>query len=805
MYAYDWDPETGGYVLKSDDCKFSKEPRPVYSDELDILGFGAKFGWKYPKCDDRPIMWAEANNYLYRGRKVAQTRGGSIYTPPELTEIEKPEADGCNLKPVDIDGMKKKNADILDSLVNATIKEVYNQWLETRDEVDLFYVAFSGGKDSVVALDIVQRALPHDAFTVIFGNTGMESSDTLETVRVAHECCNSMGVTFHETSSRLTIAQSWALFGPPANQLRWCCSVHKTTPQILKIRELVGKPDAVGLAFTGVRGDESQRRKKYEKLNMGEKHSGQYAFHPLLDWNSAELFLYIYSRELWVNRTYKKGVNRAGCLLCPMSDGHPEYIKAKCYPELLELLIGKIKDTSAKQFTPSAMKRFIDEGFWKKRKSGRELNLGYDSFEVDSKDGNLIVKIDRKVPDSFKVWLKTIGSVIQEGPCSLKVEFAERLYCIHTLETDDGQAKIVLDGKIRDKTDILFGSLLRSVVKKSLYCVRCAVCVAECPHGCISMNEGFAISDACVHCHQCHDIYQGCVRYNSIKNPVGVTSVKKKNLDRYYTFGFSQKWVQSFLDNGTNFWDVEEDCVNKKQDSFVHFVEDSGLGAENREVKDKYRKWQPTRFFEVVKSIGLEDDRAWGLIYTNLAYSPLLGWFCKHVTYGVSYTPEHLKTMLESEFENDAKGLQRRNVVDAIKAIFTSTPFGTTTLGFGVCDCVVKQSATRTTKTLNSLIRTPWQSPDSLVFLYSLYRFAEAGGEGYRQFSLRDLMDTSIEREGVSPVELFGLNHETLEGLVKALSVNHPDFISSTFALDLDNIRLNAEKSSKDVLELFVK
>ena len=281
--------------------------------------------------------------------------------------------------------------------------------------------------------------------------------------------------------------------------------------------------------------------------------------------------------------------------------------------------------------------------------------------------------------------------------------------------------------------------------------------------------------------------------------------MKKKNLDRYYTFGFNQKWIQSFLDNGVNFWDVEEDCVNKKQDSFMHFVEDSGMGVENREVKDKYRKWQPSRFFEVVKNIGLEDNRSWGLMFTNLAYSPLLGWFCKHVTYGAPYTPEHLKTMLESEFENDTKGLQRRNVVDAIKVIFTSTPFGAASLGFGVCDCVVKQSATRTTKTLNSIIRTPWQSPDSLVLLYSLYRFAEAGGEGYRQFSLRDLMDTSIEREGVSPVDLFGLNHETLEGLVKALSVNYPDFISSTFALDLDNIRLNAEKSSKDVLELFVK
>ena len=281
--------------------------------------------------------------------------------------------------------------------------------------------------------------------------------------------------------------------------------------------------------------------------------------------------------------------------------------------------------------------------------------------------------------------------------------------------------------------------------------------------------------------------------------------MKRKNLDRYYTFGFNQKWIQSFLDNGEQFWDVEEDCVNKKQDAFVHFVEDSGMGREDHNVKDKYRKWKPTFFYEVIKTIGLGDDRAWGLLFTNLAYSPLLGWFCKYITYGVSYTPEHLRAMLEPEFENDSKGLQRRNVIDAIKVIFTSTPFGSDILGFGVCECIVKQSATRTTKTLNSIQRIPWQSPDALVLLYSLYCYAEAGGKGYHQFSMHDLTDTEIEREGISPVQLFGLNYETLEGLVKALSVNYPEFISSTFALDLDNIRLAPEKTSTDVLELFVK
>ncbi len=32
----------------------------------------------------------------------------------------------------------------------------------------MFYVAYSGGKDSIVMLDIVQRALPHDGFVVVF-------------------------------------------------------------------------------------------------------------------------------------------------------------------------------------------------------------------------------------------------------------------------------------------------------------------------------------------------------------------------------------------------------------------------------------------------------------------------------------------------------------------------------------------------------------------------------------------------------------------------------------------------------------
>ena len=89
MYSYTWDAETGGLLLNSSPLSFSKEPRPVYYKELDILGFDRY--WNYAKNDSYPYMWAEANNYFYRGRQVAKTKGGSLYTAPEIVILDDPE------------------------------------------------------------------------------------------------------------------------------------------------------------------------------------------------------------------------------------------------------------------------------------------------------------------------------------------------------------------------------------------------------------------------------------------------------------------------------------------------------------------------------------------------------------------------------------------------------------------------------------------------------------------------------------------------------------------------------------------
>lgn len=48
-----------------------------------------------------------------------------------------------------------------------------------------------------------------------------------------------------------------------------------------------------------------------------KKHNGEDTLNAILEWNSAEVWLYLYMRGLPINPAYAKGNKRVGCLLCP--------------------------------------------------------------------------------------------------------------------------------------------------------------------------------------------------------------------------------------------------------------------------------------------------------------------------------------------------------------------------------------------------------------------------------------------------------------------------------------------------------
>lgn len=776
MYSYDWDEETGGLLLNSTQQKMSKEPRPVYYKELDILGFD-KY-WNYAKDDSAPYMWAEANNYWYHGRKVASVKGGSLYTAPELVLLEEPEPDGKPLIPVNIPLMVAKNHTILEALVQDTIKKVFNIYISYRKKVDIFYVAFSGGKDSVVALDIVQRALPHNEFKVVFGNTDMEFPTTTELVQKLSRNCSDEGIEFLEAASNMTSKESWNIFGPPARKVRWCCTVHKTAPVINMLSDKFANGKLRCVMITGVRGDESVSRSGYDEMSMGKKMAGQYSFHPILEWSSAEIYLYIYSQGLLLNDAYKYGFNRVGCIMCPNSSEKHEYIKRQCFPELVDEYCERITQNSAKDLSGDNAKIFLETGGWKSRLSGRELKFSEeDRFQLNETPAYLKFSVNKLNP-VWKTWYKTMG-IIEENSGEIMLEYnGVWRKCRESEDKNGGLIEIENLGNSKNSIEFIF--LFKSVLAKSQYCIFCKTCVAECPHRNISMSDGkITISDKCIKCHECLKILSGCLYYNSIRGSKAMKSLK--GINKYLSVGVDAEWINSFID------DNSFEPGNRKTDVMYGFMTDAGIVA----------KRKLTSFGELITRMGTSDANSWALMLCNLAYTPAFQWYIKNIPFNETYYERQLDIDMgedttkkaKSEFWNGFKTILDTN--EAFKEI-----------GLGIPDITVKQTTAGEKKSMNSLVRQPWQDPDPRVILYSLYKFAEACGD-YYHFTLRRLLDHDVDSAGISPTQIFGTDSDSMQQILIGLSINYPEFINASFTLDLDKIDLVNTKSSSDVLELF--
>ena len=772
MYQYTWDTETGGILLTNELSKFSKEPRPVYYKELDILGFD-KY-WKYPKDETAPIMWAEANNYIYRGQVIAKTRGGSLYEKPELIVAEQQEQE---LSFVNIELMIEKNQDIIENLAQETIQKIYNTYRQYKRKIDIFYVAFSGGKDSIVTLDLVQRALPHNEFLVLFGDTGMEFSDTYRTVELVQIECEKKGIDFHIAKAEENPLDTWKKFGPPSSVTRWCCSVHKTVPQILKLRKLLQKADFTGMAFVGVRADESLARSKYNYVSYGEKHKGQYSCNAILDWNSAEIFLYIYQQHLIFNETYKKGNRRAGCLVCPRAAERNDFMNHYCYQEAAEPFIDIIRDCYKNNFSSNKdLEKFIGVGGWKARKNGRDLNIPLSYNEKRMNDNTVKITVDNP-NTNWKEWIKTIG-ILGNDFSPYTIMFKDKILSFK-VEQEATNITVMIDGTTaRENTE--FTKLIKNVFRKASNCIACKECQADCPYGCMDFVNGqVLISDKCHHCLQCHKVDKGCLVYKSLEQPKGgiIMSGKNMSLNSYSHHAPKMDWFNQYFEYKNEF-DERHSLGTQMYSFFKRFLRDAKLLDETGF----------SRTAEIIDKLGLNSEQSWGIIFTNLCYAPQIGWFVNKANFHEVYKKDYLTTLM---IEDGAKENWTNDIFISLSRI-CELPIGK--LGLGR----IEKEKNRVV----AIIREPWESPDDLVILYSLYRFAENCGS-YYQFTLSTLLDNDIERDGVSPTKIFGIEREEMVRILNGLTINYPDYISASFTLDLDNITLRTDKTSMDVLKLF--
>lgn len=780
MYNYEWDIETGGYILlPSRITGVSKEVRPVFYEELSFLRLDREYGWIFPKCK-QPLMWAEARRYFYHGELVCEASGGGLYEMPQLKNVK----EGLNIEPVDVDAMLEKNENVMNGLVQQTLKSVYKNYDDYKSKVSMFYAAYSGGKDSIVMLDIVQRALPHDDFVVVFGDTTMELSTTYEALKRAEEHWDSL--EWYEARAKFSAEESWQKIGFPARKLRWCCSVHKTAPSIEKLKEIYKKkyPDEKKpfkvMVFDGVRAEESDARSTYTMVSDGNKHAVQFNCSPILEWSSSELFLYIFKNDLLFNDLYRYGAYRVGCKLCPMASEWYECVINHVFPKEVEPFLDIVSKSITKGFASAEEEhKYLQTGGWKSRIGGKELLIGSNKIvEIKNKDTIKLVITEGNY--KWDKWMTTVGPVVRTGDNTYSIRYKDINMDFSVVE-EKNSTTLTLPALIRSPLSVRFMYLFKNALSKAAYCVNCGECMAECAYGALCITNVNVVIKDCKHCEKCLDSNKGCI----VARSLGITgggNMSVKNISRYQNFGFRQEWLELYFELLDDFW------ANERMGKYM--IVGFKTWLKEAEITDNNAI---TVLGEKLRDLGNDSPITWGIIYTNLCYeSPIINWYARQLEIGRTYTSDDLTILLGDEYSPTVK----KNALSSLKETLRLSPIGWLLLQG---DCEMKG------KTVISISKGSWYNAEPIVILYELYKFAEKM-DGLYSFTLTDLLDDNKEREALSPRVIFGIGADTLKPILQGLANNYSDFIQVDFNKGImENIDLPAGKAGKkavDVLSL---
>lgn len=778
MYNYEWDKETGGYILLPTKITgVTKEVRPVFAEELRFLGLDKDYGWSFPNCES-PLMWAEARRYFYKGELVFEATGGGLYDMPILKNV----VANLKIEPVNIEDMLSKNESIMNGLVQQTLKTTYNNYLDYKSKVSMFYVAYSGGKDSIVMLDIVQRALPHDDFVVVFGDTTMELSTTYDALNEAKRHWPTL--EWYEARTDFKAEDSWRKIGFPARKLRWCCSVHKTAPSIAKLKEIYKEkyPEAQRpfkvMVFDGVRAEESDARSTYTMVSDGNKHAVQYNCSPILKWSSCELFLYIFQHGLLFNKLYRYGAYRVGCKLCPMASEWYECVINHIFPDEVSPLLDIVSSSITKSFSSEKEKqKYLQSGGWKSRIGGKELSFGGNKVtEVKTKDSVKLIISESNY--KWDKWMPTVGSVVKLGEDKYSIRYHD-INMDFSVKEDTKSTILTLPALIRSPLSVRFMYLFKNALSKAAYCVNCGECMAECAFGALRITGNDIIIEGCMHCEKCLDSNKGCIAARSLGITGGGNNMSAKNISRYQNFGFRQEWLELYFELLDNFW-TNERMGKYMIIGFKTWLKEAGI-TENNAL---------TPLGEKLSVLGSDSSITWGVIYTNLCYeSPIIGWYARKLEAGRTYSADDLPILLGDEYSPTVK----KNALSSLKETLRLSPIGWLLLQG---DCEVKG------KNVSAITKGSWYDAEPLVILYSLYKFAE-NSENMYSFTLSDLLADDDERVGLSPRAIFGIERDTLMPILQGLANNYSEYLRVNFNKGImEDIELPAGKSGSKAVDI---
>jgi phosphoadenosine phosphosulfate reductase len=384
-------------------------------------------------------------------------------------------------------------------------------------------VAFSGGKDSLVTLDLVAQS--DVEYNIIFSNTRLEYDETLKNIQLIGQRYRRK-VHIHE-NDKWDFWERFNQFGPPSRNSRWCCKSAKLSP----VNELLDKlypEEKEVLSFIGRRRYESFGRSKEKRVSQNPWIPKQVTAAPISNWNAFEVFLYIHKHNLTqlLNPLYDLGFVRVGCWLCPASSMSDLNIMEKSHPSLLKLLYSRLEEFRKKHELPI---QYITWGLWRWKYLPKKVvdllkskQLDYKTpKQIHQESSELVFRITSNpspcIHGGFSAMLSAdqildLSRIAHLLPIMGSIKYVEDLDILSISTKNHGQIDIYRDGSIVIKSNNLkllnkhISNLIRTIYRIT-YCDGCGVCIHQCSNSALVINTGFVkvIVDKCSSCIKCNE------------------------------------------------------------------------------------------------------------------------------------------------------------------------------------------------------------------------------------------------------------------------------------------------------------